>query len=393
MIRTLLIDDDADLRGLMIQMLAHLNLIVVTGVGDGFQALAWLERQDVSPDIIFCDLGMPKMDGIEFLRHLAVRGYGGHIVLISGIDQDIIKAAEHLGRELGLTITGVLEKPFKQSDLAAMIERCGGAAPAARTAAQRIELSPNELREAIRGGWIGIVCQPQVCIRERRLVGVEVLVRMNHPEYGLLQPASFIEVAEASGMMMDITEAAFRQAVRWCGRWNAEDQSITVSVNVSMGNCDMLDLPERLTGWALEHEIDHGQMVIELTETRLVENLTLSLDVVSRLRLKGFGLSIDDFGTGYSTLNKLKQFPFTELKIDREFVDGAVHDPVTRTILEASVSLAKALKLTVVAEGVDGQQDWDFVAALGVDMVQGFFVSRPMPPEQVLAWKRAWEQG
>jgi len=390
LIRTLLVDDDAYLRGLMKKMLVHLEVQVVAEFGNGAGALAWLKQQDKQPDIVICDLNMPEMDGVEFLRHLAALGFQGGVGLISGTGHHILSTADHLGRTLGLVMLGGLVKPFKGDALATMIKQFCSILPVQATQPS-YSLSEDELRQCIASGWVVIECQPQVSVQERKLQGVEVLVRIQHPEYGLLPPASFIDVAESSGMIVDITEAAFKPAVYWCDHWNKAGQSIKVSVNISMGDFKTLDLPEKLARWALERHVDHQQMVIELTETRLVENLSQSLDITTRLRIKGFGLSIDDFGTGYSTLNKLKHFPFTELKIDREFVNGAEHNPVTRAILESSVHLAKALNLTIVAEGADSQQDWDFVASLGVDLVQGFFVSRPMPPDQVVAWKKAWE--
>jgi len=130
--------------------------------------------------------------------------------------------------------------------------------------------------------------------------------------------------------------------------------------------------------------------VLEMTETRLLSNLSLSLDVLIRFRLKGFGLSIDDFGTGYSTMETLKQLPFNELKIDRQFVSGAADDPGARAIVESSVRLARTFGLNVVAEGVETQQDWDTAVAAGCDEAQGYFIAKPMAGEDVIAWMDHW---
>jgi EAL domain-containing protein (putative c-di-GMP-specific phosphodiesterase class I) len=131
-------------------------------------------------------------------------------------------------------------------------------------------------------------------------------------------------------------------------------------------------------------------VVLELTETRLMTDAIKCLETLTRLRLKGFELSIDDFGTGHSSLAQLQRIPFTELKVDRAFVHGASRDEVARSILDSSLSLARRLGLRTVAEGAETQEDWDLVAALGVDLVQGYFVSRPLPGDRVPAWFEAW---
>ena len=135
-----------------------------------------------------------------------------------------------------------------------------------------------------------------------------------------------------------------------------------------------------------------GRVILEMTESRLMSNIATSLEIVTRLRLKGFGLSIDDFGTGYSSMEKVKQLPFTELKVDRTFVCGAARDSVARAILESSVQMGHALGMSVIAEGAETQEDWDLLATVGCDEVQGYFVAMPMPAEEFIAWKTRWEE-
>ena len=143
-----------------------------------------------------------------------------------------------------------------------------------------------------------------------------------------------------------------------------------------------------------------NQVILEITESRLLSNLASSLEIISRFRLLGFGLSIDDFGTGYSSMEKLKQMPFTELKVDRAFVCGATSDPVARAIFQSSVNLGHALDMQTTrsdicrhkhAEGAETEDDWDLAVAMGCDQLQGYVVAKPMSPADFIDWKTRWE--
>jgi len=153
-----------------------------------------------------------------------------------------------------------------------------------------------------------------------------------------------------------------------------------------MDNLQHLEFVDQLVTATNTLNIEPGELMLEVTESRLVKDIGNCLEVLTRLRLKGFGLSIDDYGTGYATLEQLERMPFVELKIDRSFVYGAHNDRTKKVILESSVSMAKQLGATVVAEGVETRDDWDLVAALGCDIVQGYYIARPMPADDLVDW-------
>lgn len=387
----LIVDDDAFMRDLLHEMLAGLGLTRIGKAGDGAQALGFLrELSGTEPDILICDLAMPAMDGVEFLRHLAAAEFSGGIVLLSGTSPRILYTAEQLGRAHGLRMLGILEKPVSLEALMRVLESntALGRKDAGKAA---VHLTADEIREGIRRGCVTVHFQPKVALASRQVVGVECLARWQDPERGLLPPKVFIDAAEQAGLIGDITRIVFRLAAGQAGAWKRQGHPLRVSVNLSMSDIDRLDLPELLAGWADEAGLANDSLMLELTESRLMGDQKLNLDIIARLRLKGFGLSIDDFGTGYSTLDKLKNLPFTELKIDRLFVNGAGSDPTAHAILESSVHLGRALGLTLVAEGVETQEDWSVVAALGIDEVQGYFVSRPMEAAALIEWKSGWE--
>ena len=153
-----------------------------------------------------------------------------------------------------------------------------------------------------------------------------------------------------------------------------------------------LDWPDAMAAMVESAGLQPNSITFEITESRLMEHIVVALDILSRLSLKRFNLSIDDFGTGYSSMEQLQRIPFSELKIDRAFVRGAGEDASARAILESSVLLARNLDMKVVAEGVETDEDWNVVAELGCDQVQGYYVARPMPADQLHKWLGEWQK-
>lgn len=389
--RVLVVDDDEFMRDLLPEMLQRLGITTVRCAENGTQALAELQAKACWPEILVCDLAMPGMDGIEFLRHLATLDFDGGIVLFSGTDRRILSSAEQLGRAHGLNMLGTIEKPVSFATLRDTLNTFN---PNRHKASPHtlIALTAAEIRDGVAAGCVTIYVQPKVDVLSRQVMGVECLARWADPQRGILPPSAFIDTAEQAGLIEGITHAVFRQAAQWAGEWRRRGHLLKVSVNISMNDLDRLDLPEQLSLWAKEGGIPNEWIMLELTESRLMGDQRVNLDIITRLRLKEFGLSIDDFGTGYSTLDKLKNLPFTELKIDRAFVHGASHDQAAYAILESSAHLARALGLSVVAEGAESPEDWAVIAQLGIDEVQGFIVARPMPASEFLPWLETWQK-
>jgi EAL domain-containing protein (putative c-di-GMP-specific phosphodiesterase class I) len=168
----------------------------------------------------------------------------------------------------------------------------------------------------------------------------------------------------------------------------AAGHDFRIAINVSMQVLDRYDFPEFVVATARSARVDPASVVLEITESQLMEDIVKPLEVLSRLRLRGIGLAMDDYGTGASTMQQLTRIPFTELKIDREFVAGAPDDPTARAMLASSIRLAKDLGLATVAEGVETENEWQLVAAGGVDVVQGYFIARPMAATEMDGWFR-----
>lgn len=380
----LVVDDDRGVAQFVASALWRMGIPDVRIANDGNEAL----KADVGPEsgigLVITDLQMPELDGIAFLRHLASGGYRGGVLLMSGADERLLKAVESLARSLDLHVLGVLGKPIHPADLAKAVQRVrarGEAVPEAE-----IDVSVDDLRTGLSEGQIETFFQPQADAKTRRVVGAEALARWRHPVKGIVPPRLFIALAEKHGLIDGVLDRVLADSLRAAGEWRRAGTPARVSVNLSLKNLRRLTLPEEVERLAGRHGVPLGEVAVEVTESSLVEELASSLEILTRLRLRDIGLSIDDFGTGWATMDLLKQFPFTELKIDRGFVIAAAGDRTARTIVESSVFLARRLGMTTVAEGVETAVQWDLVRSLGIDVVQGWALARPMSAQAFLPW-------
>ncbi|MBM3906458.1 MAG: EAL domain-containing protein [Gemmatimonadetes bacterium] len=181
------------------------------------------------------------------------------------------------------------------------------------------------------------------------------------------------------------------EALGFAARWGEDGHAVGVAVNVHAGAFDDLDLPDRIEKLAKSRGVPTSQLTLEITERSVAQDAVRMLDVATRLRIKGFGLAIDDFGTGQSGLAQLQRLPFNQIKIDQQFVHGAAESGSKRSVVEASIALARNLKLTSVAEGVQRRAEWDLLRDLGCEQMQGYFTARPMVEEGLRAWVSQWE--
>jgi EAL domain-containing protein (putative c-di-GMP-specific phosphodiesterase class I)/FixJ family two-component response regulator len=387
--RVVLVDDDALVLKLQSQQLRNLGYQDLRAFEDARTALASLQAEGGGADLVLCDLQMPAMDGIEFVRALAASGFQGRLLLVSGEQGRVLKAAAQLAQAHGLRLLGTLQKPVSMLQLQAVLCReqvhAGRPTPDAGPA-----LEAAELRRGLQVGELHNVYQPKVSLATGELVGVEALVRWQHPQRGLVPPDQFIALAEDSGQIDALLWYVLERALHDATGWSARGLTLSVAVNVSMDNLLQLDFPDRVAARAAHHGLPLSQLMLEVTESRLMRNALVVMDTLTRLRLKRVGLSIDDFGTGHSSLVQLRDLPFEELKVDKSFVHGAAGDPALRSIVESSLRLGQQLGMQTVGEGVEDLDDWRLLRAAGCTLAQGFFIGRPMPPLAVPAWAATW---
>ena len=389
--RYLVVDDDPDFCESLSLLLEELGARRIDLAASGMAALKKLYDGPVAPDIILCDIKMPGMDGIEFLRFLAARRFAGGLILFSGANERVLLATQELARSHGLRALGVLAKPLRISDLVAAIATFGDAYFTSRPGSDPF-IGASELRRAIRGGQLSVVYQPKVSVRDGALVGVEALARWRHPEHGWVNPGRFIDAAERTNVIGELSEFVLAAAVRDHAKLRAASLDIKLSVNLSVACLEQLDLPEELEAIARNEGMTPEKLIFEITESQFMRKPVTQLEILDRLALRGFGLALDDFGTGYSSLEQLKRVPFTEIKIDRIFVHGAADNPVAQAILWSGAELGRKLGLTVVAEGVENKADWRLAESLGVDEVQGYYVAKPMAVAAIAGWHHGWRR-
>ena len=386
----MVLEDHDFQRKVGVQVLKHCGATTVLEAADGSKALDLILAAEEPVDLLVCDLNMPGMDGLAFLRHLAERRGTSSVILASALDPAIIRAAEIMARSYGLRILGIVEKPLSRAKLQPLILRHFSQ----YRLVSRPALDPMPLDEIIMGierRQFEPFFQPKVSIRTGALVGVEALMRWRHPERGLIPPGAFIPVMEVNGLVTPVTFTLIEDSLAFRRQWSAAGLDVPIAINISVESLADTALPDRMVSLVAAAKFTPSCLTLEVTETVAMTDLGHSLETLARLRMNGFHLSIDDYGTGFSSMQQLTRLPLSELKIDQAFITGAAQEPILETLVETSVLMAKRLNLKTVAEGVETSDDWDLVARLGCDAAQGYFIARPMPGGELVSWHKTWQ--
>lgn len=374
----LVVDDDPLLQKILARMLKALGQTNVLVADNGFAAMDLIAKHGNDINFILSDLKMPGMDGVEFFRHLAEMETQIPIAIMTGSDPRLVESVAELTIRRGLNYKGTLTKPVSQFGLASLLttKLKVKTNPTKATATNIAPATDSQITVAMVGKAIirdEIVCylQPQIDAKTLEVIGFEALARWQHPELGLIMPDKFISIAEDNFLIDELTFQVFRKGLESFRKIKSKLDFATISFNLSSNSLNNTELPEILSDLLLENKIQFSEVVIEITESKLSLDFVNSLDVMTRLSLKGFNLSIDDFGTGFSSLEQLQKFPFTELKIDRVFTQNLDTSPTSQLLVESSVDLAQKMGLKVVAEGVETKQQISQLRIMGCDTLQG----------------------
>jgi PAS domain S-box-containing protein len=382
----LVVDDDMVVLQQVKSMLDKLGVTEVLTAANGLEASKLLSARAGQIEVLVCDLSMPEMDGVELIRGFGKIGFKGGLILISGADEKIISTVNKLAVLQGVRVLGQLQKPVSAAQLAILLANTADL-PAEES---RIAVGPVVSRDAIRAAMaareFSVWFQPKVDAVSLRAVGIEALARWQLPGGKFIPPDNFITVAEREGLIGELSQMLVSIALTEGARLFAAGFPLKIAINLSGSWLNDLSLPDFILSNTRLAGLRAIDVILEVTETGVMEDLTTALDVLSRLRLKGFGLSIDDFGIGYSSFEQLGRIPFTEMKLDRSFVNKGVNDAAARAILESSMDMAHKLRLSTVAEGVETELDLKLVRSLGCDLVQGYFVAKPMPVQDLIVW-------
>jgi len=388
--RLLVLDDDDSVTFTICAIAegAGFTARATTNAGDFFQQLG-----DWQPSHIILDLQMPDIDGIEVLRRLADAGNDSVITITSGLGTRVLEAAARVAGENGLRIAGVLAKPFSAATLRNLLADSGESPKPKRQspASGDVRVSSSEFTELKAGldaNQLVPFYQPKIACASGALVGFETLARWLHPKRGMVMPDRFIPLAERSGLIHPLTRQIFSQALAWFRPLFAGTE-VKLALNMSPKLLSDPTFPTWLMEQCAREAVDPHQIILEITETSSMADPVQLLEYLTQLRIKGFHLSIDDFGVGYSSLIQLARLPFSEMKIDKMFVMTAPKSQESQKIATAIVGLARALALSVTAEGLEDAWTLEFLRNIGCDVAQGYLISRPVDGDTALAWARA----
>lgn len=376
----LIVDDNIDIC----------NLLIDLGQDSGFLTTACQTSQQfmnayrgLNPEIVIIDLNLiGSDDGIGLLRFLGELKSTAKVILLSGMDEKIIGTAIHLGRSYGLTMLAGYQKPVDVKILIELLRDAKGASTGT-------ELSVSRLQEALRAKEFVLYYQPIVDLHSETIHSVEALVRLQLKGQELMFPDSFIPFCEQSGFIVELTHWVIEESFRQLQALNQLGIDIGMAINCSAKYLTDLDVPERILKMCNAYQLNPSKITLEITETVLMNKTQMIMDILARLRIKGFSLSIDDFGTGFSSLIELYRMPFNELKIDKSFVSELTHDKDAHTITKVILTLAKELNLkTTVAEGIETRETLEALKAIGGHLGQGFYFSKALPAHALIEWIR-----
>ena len=392
-LRILVIEDHNFQRKAVVHMLHSLSVGEVWQANNGKKALEMIRAEQTRPiDIVMCDLDMPEMDGMEFFRHLAQEQPGISTIILSGMDGALITTVEKMANSYGLHLLGAVEKPLSLEQLETLLglhqeNKLALATKYPNTLTpKRSDFTLQEIQQAVEEKHIQPFLQPKISLLTGQIIGAEALARWIHPQYGLISPDAFIPLLELSDNMEGLTFLMLESAAKAIKLLHEQGYDLDVSVNISASSLRDTSLAERITRVVLNTGVNPKHIILEVTESAAMSSVAEALENLARLRMRGFGLSIDDYGTGFSSMQQLTRVPFTELKIDRSFISDSAYNSSSRVVVESSVQMAQKLKVKSVAEGVETRGEWDMLHDMGCDLVQGYFIAKPMDVDSFITY-------
>lgn len=392
--RCLVLDDSLAITALLGTILRDECQLRDVYTSNSVEHTLQLLDEGVELDLIFLDLNMPGVDGIEFLRLLKQRSQKVSIVLISGTSPKVIKTVERLVKLHKLDFVGSIPKPITVTAVMELMQRYQELQQRGYKARVFInKIKVYELLRAIEEQQFQVYFQPIIDVQSRKLYSVEALLRLHHPSRGIIYPDQFVAELESTDLIRPVTLYVIDETLKQWRHWHDKGIHTHVSLNISAGMLGTLEIPEYLLGKLEEFQVPASSVILEVTETGLAEDFSAVLEVLGRLSINGFKLSIDDFGAGFSTIERLQYLPFSSVKIDKQFMLELHHDESRRAAMESSIAMARRLGMQVVVEGVESLAMWDVACHIGADFMQGFFIGHPMQAEAFEAWYSSWREG
>jgi EAL domain-containing protein (putative c-di-GMP-specific phosphodiesterase class I)/ActR/RegA family two-component response regulator len=384
----LAVDDQRFQRRVLATQLQGLGATTVLEAGDGAEALGIIDANPGRIALIITDIDMPSMDGLALLRRIGERLPTVPIVVLSALDAQLLRSVEAMCHAFRVNLLAILSKPASEEALEAAVEHARLSHSGIRPG-PTVALDDAALSLALQGNQLEPWFQPKARLIDGVPCGAEVLMRWRHPEHGILTPAAFMQSLENSPLLRPVTLTLAARVAKFIAIVRNRIEPFSLSVNISPKLLDDPEFAAALANSIIELGVAPEHITIEVTESAVASCEGTAIENLTRLRMRGFGLSIDDFGTGYSSLAQLTQAPFTELKIDQRFVRALGHDPRSEDLVRSTLDLARRLGLYTVAEGVETEAQRQLLIEFGCDAAQGYMFAKPMPVFQWLSWMEA----
>jgi EAL domain-containing protein (putative c-di-GMP-specific phosphodiesterase class I)/CheY-like chemotaxis protein len=379
-------------RELLVGMLRHLGAQHITTASDGLSALRLLEIGLTPPvNIALMDLSLPGMDGLEVIRRLAEIDCQAGIIVIGSHSADVLFSVETMAEAYGVDMLGSSPKPITSARLQELVANYIPPSGEPEPEPEYPEFTFAEVGRGLQAREFDPFFQPKIELETGAVKGLEMFARWRHPQYGVLGPAAFVPVLESARRIDFLDWSMIERSVAACRILHDQDIPISFSINVDPTTLSHPQFIAQITACLERHRILADYITFEITESSVLTTNPHFLERLLRLRMMGFGLAIDDYGTGRSNLQLLAAIPFSELKIDRSFVDGASRKRAISTVLKSYLGLARSLSRRACAVGVETKQDWDFLQELGCTYAQGYYIASPMPVDQVPGWLNDWK--
>lgn len=376
----LIVDDDEFQRHFLMRVVKKHADAEVVHASDGKEALSIIDEAETDFNIIFSDLEMPNMDGMEFIRLLKEKGTASSLVITSAWDDSFLNSVHTMCNAYGLEPLAVLSKPLTSAAVGNVFDKVYEkiSSPIPKSSISSRKFTLEEVLTAVAENQIEPHFQAKYDFTQKKIVGAEALARWHHPDLGIIGPSAFIDLLEKAGKIDELTFIMIEKSARYFKSLAQEGIDLELSVNLSLTSLADPKLTDRICKIVENTGFRPDRMVLEVTESSAMTELAFALENLVRLRMKGFGLSIDDFGTGFASMQQLSRIPFTELKIDRSFVSTMHNKLQSRAIVESSIDIANRLGIKSVAEGVETDDELAALKLAGCNVAQGFLISVPL---------------
>ena len=388
----LVAEGDARLRKSLSDVLGSLGATQITEVSDGHGAMrCFQDTYTPIVNIALIDLRVTGMDGLELIRALAAMNCRARVIMVGALENNLLFTIETMAQAYGLELLGTLAKPIAAHALRELIAHYAPPPPAS-VRPPGPALSFAQVGAGLQARQFEPYFQPKIALETGHIKGLEVFARWAHPEHGVLGPSAFIDALEQNNRIDFLDWCMIEKSVERCRQFQDESLPVEMSLNVAPETLAHPAFMEQISACVGRHGVLPMYLTFEMPESSVLTSDPSFLERLVRLRMAGYGLAIDDYGTGRSNLQLLARVPFTELKIDRSFVDGASRRRALGTVLSSCLGLARSLDRESCAVGVETRQDWDFLQGLGCTYAQGYHIARPMQAEAFPGWVREWMQ-